>query len=184
MTTTDVDHAAQPEEGRYTAHIFTPGMQYALGDLTRVRFGSPLRLPNMTNEWPPDILFDIVYAGAILHHFSTRTLKDELTKSWKDILNSEGVTTAAQADHKAVTDKRTAGKGRKDKQAQERNTRHIARHSPDFFDMLMVLPYVKVPQNQLEAVYSEARKKAETMEQERVQEKVDAWAKRVASDCP
>jgi len=185
MTTSDIDPTAPSDERRYTAHLFSPAPddEHMLGT-GRVHSGAPLRVPNTTNEWPDDILFDIVYAGAVLKHFSTPTLVDELTGSWKDTFYPEGVKTATQADYRAITDERAAPGERKEKQAQERHARHEARHGPDFLDMLMILPYVKVPRHQLEAVYSEARKKAEEKEQRRVQEEVDNWAKQVASDCP
>jgi len=182
MTTTDIDPAAPSEERRYVAHLFTPDVPYNLGN-PNLLSGSPLRVPNTTDLWPPDILFDIVYAGAILKHFSTDSLKDELSKGWKDTFYPGGVMTARQADYKAITDDRAAAKERSEKQAQERNVRHEAHRGPDLLDMLMILPYVKVPRSQLEAVYSEAREKREAMEQKRVQEKVDTWAKQVASDC-
>ena len=177
MTTSDIDITAPPDEERYTAHLFLPEDPRSLGAPDRVRSGSSLRVPDTTDNWPPDILFDVVYAGAVLEHFSTPTLVDELTGSWKDTFYPGGVTTATQADYKAITDERAAAGERKEKQAQER-------HGPDVLDMLMILPYVKVPRNQLEAVHSEARKKTEAMERKRVQEKVDTWAKQVASDCP
>ena len=179
MTTSDIDPAAQSEERRYTAHLFSPNDRYGFGDPALVGSGPQLRVPNTTNEWPPDILFDIVYASAVLYHFSTPTLKDVLSKSWND---SGGVITAAQ--YKEVTDERAAARERNDKQAQERRARHEAHRGPDVFDMLMILPYVKVPRDQLEAVYSEARKKGEAMEHRRVEEKVNTWAKQVASECP
>ena len=184
MTTSDIDSAAQSEERRYTAHLFSPGKQYLLGDVTQTRPGSQLRVPNTTDKWPPDILFDIVYAGAVLAHFSTPTLKDVVSKSWKDSFYPQGVMTAAQADYKEITDERAAAKERKEKQAQERRARHEAHRGPDVFDMLMIMPYVMVPRDQLEAVYSEARKKAEATEHKRVEEKVNTWAKQVASECP
>jgi len=182
MTTTDIDPAAPSVEGRYTAHLFSPDEECGLGNPARVRSGSPLRVPNTTDQWPPDILFDIVYAGAILYHFSTRALKDELSESWKDTFYPGGVMAASQADHKVIIDERAAGNEGTEK--QERNARYEARRGPDLLDKLMILPYVKVPRSQLEAVYSEARTKRETMERRHVQEKVDAWAKQVASDCP
>lgn len=54
----------------------------------------------------------------------------------------------------------------------------------DLLEKLMDLPYVKVPRCQLEAVYSDARTKREEMEQRHVREKVDTWAKQIASYCP
>jgi len=186
MTTSDIDLTAPEDKERYTVHLFLPEDPRSLGAPDRVRSGSSLRVPDTTDNWPPDILFDVVYAGAVLKHFSTPTLLDELTGSWKDTFYPGGVMTATQADYKAITDEHAAAGERKEKQAQERHARHEARHGPDVLDMLMILPYVKVPRHQLEAVYSEARKKTEAMERRRVQEKVDTWAKQleVASDCP
>jgi len=184
MTTSDIDPTAPSDEERYTVHLFSPDDKRSLGEPTEVRSGSSLRVPDTTNNWPPDILFDTVYASAVIEHFSTRTLVDELNESWKDALYPGGVVTAAQADYKAITDERAATGERKEKRAQERDARREARNRPDVFDMLMIMPYIKVPRDQLEAVYSEARKKKEAKEQGRVQEKVDTWAKQVASDCP
>ena len=181
MTTSDIDPAAQLDERRYTAHLFSLNDRYGFGDPSLVGSGPQLRVPNKTNEWPPDILFDIVYASAVLCQFSTPTLKDVLSKSWDDSFPG-GVMAAAQ--YKEITDERAAARERKEKQAQERRARHEAHRGPDVFDMLMILPYVKVPRDQLEAVYSEARKKAEAMEHRRVEEKVNTWAKQVASECP
>ena len=184
MTTSDIDRTAQSDEKRYTAHLFSPNDRYGFGDPTLVGSGPRLRVPHTTNEWPPDILFDIVYAGAVLCHFSTPTLKDVLSKSWKDFFYPGGVMTTAQADDKEITNERAVAKERKEKQAQERRARYEAHRGPDVFDMLMIMPYAMVPRDQLEDVYSEARKKAEAMEHKRVEEKVNTWAKQVASECP
>jgi hypothetical protein len=138
MSTTDINPAAPSEEQRYTAHLFSPDVPHNLGD-PRVSSGSPLRVPDTTDQWPPDILFDIVYAGAILHHFSTRALKDELSKSWKDAFYPGGVTTASQADHKAIIDQRAVAKARTESQAQERQVRYETRRGPDLFAMFMIL---------------------------------------------
>ena len=137
MSTTDINPAAPSEERRYTAHLFSPDVPHNLED-PRVSSGSPLRVPDTTDQWPPDILFDIVYAGAILHHFSTRALKDELSKSWKDAFYPGGVTTASQADHKAIIDQRAAAKARTETQAQEPKVRYETRRGPDLFAMFMI----------------------------------------------
>jgi len=140
MTTTDIDPAAPCEERSYTAHLFSPDVLHNLGDPNRVRSGSPLRVPNttdVTDQWPPDILFDIVYAGAILHHFPAHALKGELSESWKDIFYPTGVMTATQVDHKAITDERAAAKERTEK--QERNARYEARCGPDLLVSVQVV---------------------------------------------
>lgn len=85
--------------------------------------------------------------------------------------------TAAHADDKAIIDERAAATKRTQDRAQGRK----ARRGPDTFDMLMTLPYIMVPRDELQATLREAKEKAEVAEQERVQEKVDTWMKQVTS---
>jgi hypothetical protein len=176
MTTADVDPTAPPTEKRCTAHAFKLGDPFLLGRET-LSSGSPLRISD-TSEWPPAILFDAVYAGAVHHHFGTQTLKDEVAATWKDTYPG-GVMTAAHADYKAITEERAAATERTQNQAQDRKARSKARSGPDTFDMLMTLPYIMVPRNELQAMLREAKEKAEATEQRRVQEKVDTWMKRI-----
>ena len=162
MTTADVNPTALPTEKACTAHLFLLGHaeRAFLGDRT-LPLGSPLRISN-TPEWPPTILFDAVYAGAVLHHFGTQTLKDEVTVTWKDI-------------YRVIVDEKSAAA--KKVQKQEREARYQAPTVPDAFDMLMTLPYIRMPREELKAVFKEAEEKAEAMEQRRVREKVDSWMK-------
>jgi hypothetical protein len=163
MNTSDIDPTAPPAEPRCTAHLFRPDTPYRLGVRGRETLpsGSPLRISN-SPEWPPAILFDVVYAGAVLHHFGTQTLKDEVAATWKDTYNVN-------------TDERVAAAKRSRNQAEEREARYEASGGPDTLDMLMALPYILVPRNELQAVMREAKEKAEANEQRRVQEKVNTW---------
>lgn len=175
MNTSDIDPTARPTEKRCTAHLFQPDVPHFLG-LNILPSGSPLRISD-NFKWPPVILFDAVYAGAVLHHFGTQTLKDEIAATWKDAFDSGGIMTAAHADDKAIIDERAAATKRTQDRAQGRK----ARRGPDTFDMLMTLPYIMVPRDELQATLREAKEKAEVAEQERVQEKVDTWMKQVTS---
>ncbi len=168
MNTTDIDPTAQPEDQRYTAHLFSPDQCHrpALGN-SMLPLGSPLQISDGA-EWPPAILFDALYADAIIHNFGTQTLKDEITETWKDT-HSVTVLTAEE---------------RAQKQAEERKARYEyeARRGPDNLDMLMILPYIMVPRNEVGMVFREAEEKAEVAEQRRVEEKVDTWMKQVTSE--
>ena len=179
MDTSDIDPTAPPAEKRYTAHLFEPDERSYLGDGS-LPLGSPLRISDDPMLWPPAILFDAVYAGAVLHHFGTQTLKDEVTGTWKNIYPG-GVMTAAHADYEAITDERATFAERTQK-AQDLKPRHEARSGPDTFDMLMTLPYIMVPRNELQGMLREAEEKAEAMEQRRVHEKVDTWMKQITPD--
>ncbi len=91
-------------------HLFQPNKRTALGRET-LPLGSPLRISD-TPEWPPPILFDAVYASAVLHHFGTQTLKDEVAATWKDTFDPGGVMAAADANYKVITDERSAAANR------------------------------------------------------------------------
>ena len=175
MKTSDINPTAPPAEKRYTTHLFQPDERYALGD-SALPLGSPLRISD-TPEWPTPILFDAVYASAVLHHFGTQTLKDEVATTWKDIFYPGSVTTATHAGYQVILDKKSTAEQKVQQQAQEREARYQAPTVPDAFDMLMTLPYIRMPREELKAVFKEAEEKAEAMEQRRVREKVDSWMK-------
>jgi hypothetical protein len=122
MNTADIDPTALPNEMRCTAHLFDPDESFWL---PLAHSGSPLRISH-TPHWPPDILFDAVYAGAVLHHFSTDALKAVLTSSWKNIFYPDGVMTTAEADKQVIEDERAATEKRTNIQAEEREERHIS----------------------------------------------------------
>ena len=61
---------------RYTAQIFDTD-PFAC---PFVSSGAPVRLPTDKHNWPPTILFDAVYAAAVLTHFSTS--KDDDRTAW------------------------------------------------------------------------------------------------------
>ncbi|KAJ3516063.1 hypothetical protein NLJ89_g1358 [Agrocybe chaxingu] len=182
MTTADIDLTAPPAVKACTTHLFQPDEPTLLGGLGAPPSGSRLRISD-NPEWPPPILFDAVYAGAVLHHFGTQTLKDEVAATWKDAFYPGGVMTAAHAGCNAITDERPDTAKRTQSQAQERAAhREEARGAPDAFDMLMTLPYIMVPRRELKATLREAEEKAKATEQRRVQEKVRTWRKQLPAD--
>ncbi|KAF8062471.1 hypothetical protein FPV67DRAFT_1421605 [Lyophyllum atratum] len=174
MDTSDVDPTAPAGEKRCTAHLFEPGDRSFFGGLGAPPFSSPLRISD-TPDWPPAILFDAVYASTVFHHFGTQTLKDVVIATWIDTFYSGGVMDQAHAEHNSITDAQALAKQRTQKQGQERQARHNARAGPDTFDMLLALPYILVPRNELQAMFRETQEKAAAEEQRRVQEKVDTW---------
>jgi hypothetical protein len=172
MNTTDIDPVALSTEKRCTSHLFLRGKSIPEKELSS---SSPLRIPD-TPEYPPTIRFDAVYASAVLQHFGTQQLKDEVIATWKDSFYPGGIVTAADTEQAEIDDERAVAKEKKQKQDQDS---HEARDLPDTFDTLMTLPYIMVPKNELQATLREAREKAEAAEQKRVREKVDAWLRQV-----
>lgn len=176
MTTDDVDPSALPTESRCTGHSFKPGRLSLAGNTGGPPSGAPIRLPD--TACPPAILFDAVYACAVLFHFGTKTLRDATT-AWTNAFSPSGVRTAANAEYKAITDTRAATQTKTDDEAQERQTRYEARSGPDIFDMLMAVPYALVPPEDLQRAVREAGGKVEAAEQRRVKEKVETWMKQI-----
>src|SRR5579863_8306326 len=176
MNMSDIKSTTPPAEKRCTAHLFWDD-KLSLGR-DSLPLGSPLQISD-SPLWPPAILFDAIYAATVLHHFGTQTLKDEVAASWKHAFDPGGVMTTAQVDYNAITDETAAAAERKLNRAQARKARHDEAHSgPDTFDMLMTLPYIMVPRDELH-VLREAKEKAEVREQRRVHEKVDTWMKQI-----
>jgi len=167
MDTTDIDPIAPPQEERCTAQTFQlhPDPDALSSTL---RSGAPLRMSH-TPDWPPAILFDAVYASAVLYNFGTQEVKDALTKVWKDSFYPGGIMTGADADHKVIIDEQALDN------AQEH---YEADHGPDTFDMLLALPYVLVSPATLRA----AKDNAEAAEQRRVRDKVNAWRSQVTAE--
>ena len=85
-------------------HLFLLDEQLGIGILM-LPLGSPLKMSH-TPEWPPAILFNTVYTDAVLHHFGAQTLKDEVTKTWKETYSE--VMTAAHTNYKVITDEQAA----------------------------------------------------------------------------
>ncbi len=170
MNTTDIDPTAPPAQKQCTAHLFKPAPD---GVFTS---GSALQISD-THQSPPAILFDAVYAGAVLHHFGTQTLKEVITTIWEDTYSR--VMTVVPADSKAITGEHDTAVEKTQIQAQEHRALDEAHGGPDIFDMLMILPYCMVPPDELQAAMREARERAEAAEQKRVQEKVEEWVSQV-----
>jgi hypothetical protein len=156
MNTTDLDPTAPPAEKRWTTHIFQPATQDGL-PAHMFNINSSLQLFG-TSEDPPCHSFEGVYAGAILYHFGTQELKDQLIKTWGD-------TFYPGEDCKVIN--------------MTSYNKAEACHGPDMFDMLMVLPYIIMPYNKLQATLKGAKKKAQEVKQRCVQKKVNQWIRQV-----
>ncbi|KDR84566.1 hypothetical protein GALMADRAFT_206130 [Galerina marginata CBS 339.88] len=148
METTDVDPTAPPTEQRYTTHIFDdhPYPPFQLSPSLKL-IGTP--------DDPPSIIFEAVYAGSVLQHFGTSVLKNDLSETWKDTYPGNVVNVQLAQ--------------REQNQDQLCDTRHQA-HEPDTLDMLMTLPYILVPKDELQVMLREAKEKAEAAEWREVQD--------------
>ena len=180
MKTSDVDPAAPPDEKRCTSQIFGPIHNRCVRAC--INPGSHRQLLDADRD-PPAIIFDVVYASAVLRHFGTRTLKDVLSAAWKDTFYPHGIMSVADsADQKEIIDARAAEVLKRNQRISERNScREIdTSHSgPDALDMIMFLPYAFLPKDDRDAMFRRAREKAEAAEKERLQDIVGPWARDV-----
>jgi hypothetical protein len=182
MKSDDVDPSAPPNEKRCTSHLFKRIDNSAL--CAMINPNSPIELLNAVKD-PPAIIFDAVYAGAVLHHFGTQILKDTVCTGWKDHYYPDGITSAADADKKKIKDIRAAKESKKEDDATARTHRRENRRinasssGPDVFDTLLFLPYAYLPKDDVQAMFRRAQEKAEVAERERLQDVVGQWARDV-----
>ncbi|KAH9178298.1 hypothetical protein EDB89DRAFT_1930467 [Lactarius sanguifluus] len=175
MNTDDV--GGPPEEKRYTAHIIRTGTGRFPPDCVP---GTSFQIADSPQS-PPDILFDAIYAGFVVLHFGTETMKDS-TGKWKDTFYPKGAKTQREADHRTIIDERAATTAKSQEQALDRNERHeprTRRQAHDLIDTLMAVPYILVSPDEHQEMMRQARKEAESAEQRRVQGKVEEWLKHV-----
>lgn len=184
MKSNDVDPGAPPDEKMCTSHIFKPIHNRLLCDIMNP--GSQIQLLNAHKD-PPAIIFDAVYAGAVVRHFGTQAFKDVVSTSWKPVFYPHEVMSAAEVDQKTINNARAAKKRKREDDAVARTLRredrrmavHASPGGPDIFDMLMFLPYAFLPKDDVQAMSRRAKEKAEAAERERLQEIVGPWARDV-----
>ncbi|KAH9173581.1 hypothetical protein EDB89DRAFT_1850092 [Lactarius sanguifluus] len=169
MSTTDIDPTAPPAQKQCISHVFKPGPP------GMVPSGSTFQISDI-HRFPPAIILDAVYAGAVLHQFGTQILKDVVTANWEDAYN--GAMTVAPTDPRAASGEHDAAVEslRSRIQAQTLDEAHDETHcEPDILDMLAFVPYCMVPPDELRAAMRELRERAEAEERRRVEEKVGEW---------
>jgi hypothetical protein len=95
-------------------------------------------MPATTDEWPPDILFDAVYADRVPRRFPPKTVS-----------------------YQKIIDQRAADTERRKEQSEERANRESRadKDRGDYFDYLMMKPYIMIPPDELEAFWREAAQK-------------------------
>ncbi|KAI0298172.1 hypothetical protein B0F90DRAFT_1735556, partial [Multifurca ochricompacta] len=140
MTTEDVNPDESPETPRCTTHVFHSDYKHTLCNY-RLNTGSALRIAD-SDDWPPAILFDAVYASAVLHHFGTDDFKDALSKFTKDTFYPKGET--------EIKDERASEVERRQKWVEERDARQEAQRGrrgetrEELLDMLLFVPFVNM----------------------------------------
>jgi hypothetical protein len=164
MKTIDVDPIADPDERRYTAHVFDSehdafvSIRDRNGIFRMVTRGSTATVA-FSCEFPPDILFDDVYGTAVALQFSK--MSGSADSPWLKHYYPGGVKNAQEE-----TD------SHQERAKARNNARSPAQDEGlDVWDMLLHIPYVLIP---LERVRRAIQKRA-VKEHNELDDKVGSW---------
>ena len=165
MDSTDaIPPSADPSERMYVVHPFGPLKPFEISGL---RLAMP---PDSDSRWPPQVLFDVVYGAAVLHEFGVPTTTARVGALWEELYYPRGGFDATVAEMDC--ERRQARKERAEARGPPR---------PDGFDLLMMIPYLGVPEEELRAHFAEGERRAEEEERRGVEAKVNGWREDVVS---
>ncbi|KAF9525360.1 ribosomal L37ae protein family-domain-containing protein [Crepidotus variabilis] len=157
---------AMDTDDRYTTHLFS-GDCWHLGGPS-MDSNAALRVPDKAaDSWPPSFIFDAVYASAVLRHFGTPDLNNAVTSLWQHIWYPEGMMTSTQAKYQRQL-------GRKSSIHHNEESHEDPQHGvpkPDFYDMVMILPFIGIPPKRLNEAMANAEYTAEVANQARAKAK-------------
>ena len=159
-----------PATTRCTVHVFEDSCVLgATPDRVFVESGSTLRIAD--EDWPPAVLFDAGYAALVLKTFGVKASVDMMKSVWGRRLTFD-------------LDLGTAMEGERMKQEEEKIRRKKSRPleaEPDFFDLVLMVPYMGVSPEQLDGMWKAEEKKREERVQEESEAKVEEWRMRCAA---
>ncbi len=154
------------------AHAFIDD-QYSLGD-SRVRSGTSVRICDDLTQWPPQILFDLVYASAVLVHFGTPQLREQFSlNGFKDQLYPQRVA-PTRAEYLASIEKRAQDELQTKMNRDERVTKRENRDL-DAYDMITFLPYINLGAEKMLTMFKETEDRADAAERAASTKKVEQW---------
>ncbi|KAE9406239.1 hypothetical protein BT96DRAFT_915466 [Gymnopus androsaceus JB14] len=152
-------------------YIYTPFRRRRTRSSDTKTFGSNhcIRVPDDKSDWPPDFLFDAMYASAVLFHFHTQK-----TGSWREKFYSAAKTSqqvefeklkAEEALKKVNAD---AGAAARDERAAQRTSQRDGGGSDTWkewaCEQLLFWPYQNLSPSQLEAFGQAHRQQASVKE--------------------
>lgn len=171
MDTCDVEPGAEGQ--RFTAHIFDTAMAFTFA--YGFRSGQAIRTPADMSEWPPAVLFDAVYASAVMRNFGV--LDPALLDEWVHEFYPAGPTTSAHTDLQ-----------RQDVVASENSNQQVGDElcdggrTPDVFDLLFFLPYIRMQPEDVMRYLNECREAAAAKEREELEAKVNSWRQHIPGE--
>lgn len=182
MKSEDVVLPAEGEEVsgiRYSAHYFR------LSSSTQRSFptGSQVRVPSNMADWPPDILFDYVYASAVIKHFGI--IEEGRLLKWRDTYYPEGALTSQGVSERVRKENITQGERDRQRQIRERQERGKTRSDKnlprvDLLELFWEASYGPKANFEFCLQQAEERERAEAeREREESRSKVVSWIEQV-----
>ena len=140
MDSSDAVPGADPSERMYIIHPFVPLKSFNVA-------GSRLPLPHSdsdsassasVSDWPPDVLFEVVYGAVVLHEFGAAAARARVAEVWEELYYPRGGFDATTAEMDV-----------RRRRARVQRAKARGPTKPDHFDLLMMVPYLAVPPEEL-----------------------------------
>jgi hypothetical protein len=165
LDTTDVDSKADSMHERFTTHVFDQSKVSKIVGPS----GSAVRTPSDMSTWPPAVLFDAVYASAVVHHFGV-ALTDVL-KKWGDA--EDEISNLQKETRRRCYEKRDGRRG----------IHHDDALKADLHDLLIIYRLQAMTPEKVGAYLERCEEMVATAERKRLEDKVNSWRGSLAPDC-
>jgi hypothetical protein len=174
MDTKDVDSNADRTQVRFTTHLF----DQSLKEFYKIFLSA--HLPSDMSIWPPTVLFDAVYAGAVLYNFAVT----DIVGKWGDVFCPEAPACADDSDRRRCdqADFNKEDSGRRQNAAQNqcregegRGGRRSNRDVIDPYDLVMMYQFQAMEPEKVKAYVKGIEEMAAGRERKGLEENVDMW---------
>jgi hypothetical protein len=174
MDTTDVDPNADRAQERLTSHLFDQAFEPATGPS-----GSVVRVPSDMSLWPPAVLFDAVYASAVMYHFGPALT--EILEKWGDVFCPSVPTKTAHIDDERGLDQADADKENSSPKKAARQRRYNRRDRRiDPHDAVMMCRFLAMEPENVRAYLKGCEEMVAAGDRKALEEKVNSWRESLA----
>ncbi|KAL6297954.1 hypothetical protein BKA93DRAFT_813170, partial [Sparassis latifolia] len=179
MSTNDVDPTLQSDEQRWTIHSFEAVFD---ADLRRNRVyniviphGQALRLPVDRTSWPSGILFDAVYAAAVMKYFSHEDFSAYLSQHWQGRFYLDG--DMAQIEHEREQNVMKKAQQKRERAERREKGDIEGGGKMDIYDMLLLLPQIvrRPPTAEQRERHLAEQRESELVKRKELEHKVTSW---------
>ncbi|GBE87601.1 hypothetical protein SCP_1102780 [Sparassis crispa] len=179
MSTNDVDPTLQPDEQRWTIHsfeaVFDPDFRHDRVCNIAIPHGQALRLPVDRTSWPPGILFDAVYAAAVMKYFSHEDFSAYLSQHWQGRFYLNG--DMAQIEHERERNNMKKAQQKRERAERREKGDIEGGGKMDVYDMLLLLPQIvrRPPTAEQRERHLAEQRESELAKRKELEHKVTSW---------